>query len=67
MSLNGLFAIRKPLGIGSTQVLNAIEPILRSSNSFKDHLTARGAPGKRSKRRRLNETKVKVQFLGILS
>jgi tRNA U55 pseudouridine synthase TruB len=60
MSLNGLFAIRKPAGIGSTQVLNAIQPLLKSSNYFKDHLTSRDAPGKRTKRRRLDETKVKV-------
>jgi hypothetical protein len=60
MSLNGLFAVCKPPGLSSAQVLNAIQPLLRSSPHFKDHLTSRDAPGKRSKRRRLDETKVKV-------
>src|SRR2546430_16107169 len=60
MSLNGLFALRKPPGLSSAQVLNAIQPLLRSSTHFKDHLISRDAPGKRTKRRRLNESKVKV-------
>jgi tRNA U55 pseudouridine synthase TruB len=60
MSLNGLFALRKPTGLSSAQVLNAIQPLLRSSAHFKDHLISRDAPGKRTKRRRLNEQKVKV-------
>ena len=60
MSLNGLFAVRKPAGFSSAQVLNAIQPLLQSSSHFKDHLIPRDAPGKRTKRRRLNETKVKV-------
>jgi tRNA U55 pseudouridine synthase TruB len=60
MSLNGLFAVRKPPGLSSTQVLNTIQPLLKSSSYFKDHLISRDAPGKRTKRRRLNETKIKV-------
>ena len=60
MSLNGLFAVRKPPGLSSAQVLNTIQPLLRNSSYFKDHLISRDAPGKRTKRRRLNETKVKV-------
>jgi hypothetical protein len=60
MSLNGLFAIRKPKGITSAAVLNLIQPLFRSSKNFQDHLVARDAPGHRSKRRKLAEKRVKV-------
>jgi len=60
MSLNGLFAIRKPPGLSSAQALGAIQPLFRSSIYFKDHLTPRSAPGRRTKRQRLDENKVKV-------
>ena len=66
MSLNGLFAVRKPPGLTSTQVLNTIQPMLKSSSYFKDHLISRDAPGKRTKRRRLNETKIKVQSAAFI-
>ena len=60
MSLNGLFAVRKPSGMSSAHVLNRIQPLLRSSMHFKDHLVSRDAPGPRGKRRKLAEKKVKV-------
>jgi len=66
MSLNGLFAVRKPPGLSSAQVLNTIQPLLKSSSYFKDHLISRDAPGKRTKRRRLNETKIKVQSAAFI-
>jgi len=60
MSLNGLFAVRKPPGMSSAHVLNLIQPLLRSSVHFKDHLVSRDAPGPRGKRRKFAEKKVKV-------
>ena len=66
MSLNGLFAVRKPAGLSSAQVLNVIQHLLKSSSYFKDHLVSRDAPGKRTKRRKLNESKVKVHILPCL-
>jgi tRNA U55 pseudouridine synthase TruB len=66
MSLNGLFAIRKPVGPSSAQVLNAIQDLLRKSPHFQDHMRPNSAPGKRrTKRQRLTEGKVKVQSPSI--
>jgi hypothetical protein len=60
MSLNGLFAIRKPKGISSAAVLNFIQPLFRSSKHFEDHLVSRDSPGHRTKRRKRAEKRVKV-------